>query len=169
MRLKYDIAHLSGRELRDFLTEQLRHLHKDTLIEKMLLFHSTLFAGYEFATHSFPDCARKTEGTIRYHPNLIRIPANIELPVYETNEFNAKKPPRGLVTIPFIMVCRLEELTLQESRLAGFKDHTEAVDSMRVHYPELQKDSIVSFYHFGEYTAKPSRKTVERVLEQIKS
>lgn len=169
MRLKYDIAHLAGKELRDYLTQTLKHLRKDICIDKMLLFHHALFDGNEFVSYDMPDGRQKMEGTIRYRPNIIRMPANIELPAYETDEYNAKKPPRGLVTIPAIVVCRLEEISQPELRLAGFKDCAEALEGMRQHYPDLQKDSIVSFYYFGEYRAKPSRKALEFVLKQIKS
>ncbi len=51
MRLKYDIAHLAGRELRDFLTEMLRHLRKNIYVDKILLFHNALFDGNELATY----------------------------------------------------------------------------------------------------------------------
>ncbi len=169
MRLEYELSHLAGREIRDFLTRQLGHLRKDIYIDKMLLFHSALFDGNEFTTYNFPDGAQKMAGTIRYRPNLIRIPANTELPAYETDEFNAKKPPRGLVAIPQITVCAFNQLSRMELRRAGFKDNAEALEGMRLHYSDIQKDSIVSFYDFGNYRAKPSRKAVEHVLEQMKS
>ncbi len=108
-------------------------------------------------------------GTIRHHPSLIRIPANIELPVYEAEEYNAGKLPRGLVTIPMVVACRLEEVSQLELKLAGFRDHAEALDSMRLHYPDLQKDSTVSFYYFGEYSPKPSKKALDLLLAQMKS
>ncbi|MEM4240367.1 MAG: hypothetical protein QXM31_03860 [Candidatus Woesearchaeota archaeon] len=169
MRLKYDIAHLAGEELRNFLLQNLGHLKKSIQFDKMLLFHHTLFDGCEFVTHQMPDGPQKKEGTIRYRPNLIRVPANIELPVYETEEFNAKKPPRGLATIPMIVVCRFDELSMLELKLDGFKSHDEALEGMRQYYPDLQKHSIISFYHFGGYTPKPSKRALDLVLKQINS
>ncbi|MEM2916563.1 MAG: hypothetical protein QXT19_04370 [Candidatus Woesearchaeota archaeon] len=169
MRLKYDISHLAGKGLRDYLMQTLKHIRKDIHIDKMLLFHHALFDGNELVTHNLPDGFQKKEGTIRYRQSLIRIPANIELPVYETEEFNAKKPPRGLVTIPTIVVCHFDELSMLELKLDGFKSHDEALECMRQYYPDLQKDSIVSFYYFGGYTPKPSKRTLDLVLKQISS
>jgi hypothetical protein len=169
MRLEYDISNLTGRELRDFLTKQLRHLRRDIYLDKMLLFHSALFDGNEFVMYELPAGPQRKSATICYRPNLIRIPANIELPAYETEEFNAKKQPRGLVTIPNIAICTFDKLSQLELRLDGFKDHQDALDGMRIHYPDLQKDSIVSVYYFGGYTPKPSKRAVELVLKQANS
>ncbi len=71
------------------------------------------------------------------------------------------------MTIPYITTCTFDWPSGKELLFAGFNDSKEAFEGMQLYYPDLQKDSIVSYYYFGNHRAKPSRKLLEIVLKQM--
>ncbi|MBI4141540.1 hypothetical protein HY484_01290 [Candidatus Woesearchaeota archaeon] len=127
-----------------------------------LLFWAQHFDGKKFATY---ETGYQKGGTIRFMEGKIRLPADNKLAVYETEEHKAGKKPRGIVTVPSFLVASLERLTEEELNKDGFTSAEDALRNMRSYYPTIKPWSIISYYVFGEYNSKPTKKEIEKVLK----
>lgn len=101
----------------------------------------------------------KNQGSIRYKKGHFRLPSSKRLAVYETEEFNQRKKPRGIVTIDYFVVCYLFELNDEELRKDGYVSHDDMLLDMVRYYPKLNTFSVVSFYDFKEYEPRHRIKT----------
>jgi hypothetical protein len=120
----------------------------DTLsLDDKILFWAHHFNGQDWAV--YPNGTKKG-GTIRYKEGAIRIPAKQELPVYETKEFQAGKPPRAIVTLDKIYVVTAKFIPPELLPLDGYKSTAEMVESMREYYPNMSSESTISFYQFAK-------------------
>lgn len=133
-------------------------------IDDKLLFWEHHFPAFE---KGYPNGCKKT-GTIRYKKDHIRLPFGVKLPVYETKEFNAGLPPRGIVTLEYVVACQLNEITEDEWLHDGFISQENLFEGMKIYYPEIIPESLVSQYKFKNYDPKPSRKELKRLLNIIR-
>lgn len=120
-----------------------------------------LFWAFHFP---YMESGEKT-GTIRYKKDHIRLPFGAKLPVYETEEFNQGMPPRGIITIDYVVACQLKELNEEER---GFVSQEELFEGMKDYYQDIKPDSLVSFYKFKEYNSNPKKKELKKLLEIIR-
>ena len=131
----------------DTLKERLKPFGLPFYEDSELLFWPHHFDGKSWATYSN---GRVKGGTMRFREGLVRIPTANELPTYVTEERKAGLPPRAIVQIPGIVVCNAGEFTLEELASDGFFSHEDMMEDMRHYYPNLQSNSVMSFYWFGK-------------------
>lgn len=100
----------------------------------------------------YPRTKRVKAGTLRCRPGKIRLPSNKFMYVNQTFPGRKEKGLRGMVEIPRIVIASLNELTLDELLNDGFTSVKDAVNNMKQYpgYESINKDSIVSYYHFSE-------------------
>src|SRR3972149_7141717 len=107
MRHEFDLHGLNAErgKVEPLLKEQLGEvlIGAKYFVDDKILFWGQHFDGHDFATYSN---GYKKGGSIRYREGFVRIPSHVIIPVYETKEFEASKPPRALIEIPKIVVCK---------------------------------------------------------------
>ncbi|MBW2991365.1 hypothetical protein KY348_06725 [Candidatus Woesearchaeota archaeon] len=138
-------------------------MHVD--IDKMLLFWEHHFDAFEVG---YPN-GHKKEGSLRYKKNFVRLPFGKKLLAYEINEFKAENPPRGIVTIGYVAVSPLNQITQEELLSDGFENKQDLLWQMTKmeerYYKDCTPESIVSYYKFEDYNPNPSEKEVKELLE----
>lgn len=138
--------------------------NKEVYVDRKLLFWEHHFEAFETC---YPNGHRK-EGSIRYIKDMVRVPFGAKLPVFESEEYKQKTPPRGIATIDYVIYCRLDELTQGEWLRDGFISPDEIIESMQTYYPDINSESMVSYYKFAKYNPHPSKKELESVLKITK-
>lgn len=153
-RYVFDTLHIDNLEY--FLKDSLKQIKLDFHVDKELLFWEHHFNGTDFTIY---DNGHKKGGTLRFKEGFVRIPETNLLQVYETNEYKEQGPlrgsggyHRGVVEIPRVVICRLDELHDEELERDGFNSMKEVLPSMLEYYPTIKDSSIVSFYYFGMLT-----------------
>jgi hypothetical protein len=111
------------------------------------------------------------QGTIRYRQNKVRLPFGAKLPVYESNEYQEGKSPRGIIIIGSVVRAPLNELSMDEILMDGFNSKGEMLWDMTKNpnrcYKDLKPYSEVSYYYFKEYNPKPSNKELQILLRVL--
>jgi len=117
-------------------------------VDEYLLFWEQHFHDLGFTV--YPNGYEKG-GTLRYKENIIRVPSNVNLAVYESQEFKQGKNPRGIVQIPKLTICTLDDLTELELLNDDYTSQNEVLPDMKEYYKDIKNSSIVTFYYFGNY------------------
>jgi hypothetical protein len=138
------------------------------LVDSFLLFKGEHH--FEAMDGSYPN-GRKKLGTLRYRSGYVRVPFGKKLFVYETDEFNARQPPRGMISIDSAIAGPLKELSEEELLNDGFFDREDLLYQMTEmegrYYQDLTPDSIVTFYAFSGINPNPSEEELEEVLSAL--
>ncbi|HYD03157.1 MAG TPA: hypothetical protein VEC16_02555 [Alphaproteobacteria bacterium] len=136
-------------------------------VDRMLLFTEYHFEVFE--SGSFPNGYTK-EGTIRYKAGHLRFPFGVHLPAYTQEEFNAKKRPRGIVTINEVVAAPLKKLWGIEASKSGFNNRESMIYEMTEwedrFYKDMTPDSLVSYYHFT-FNGNAKKKEIDTLLKIV--
>jgi hypothetical protein len=138
---------------------------KELYLDKVIRLWEHHFDAFEYG---YPTNGQLKRGTILYKPGHIRMPLGSKALVFESHEHDKGFAPRGIVTIDYVVACRLDEIAEDEWRKDGFMNQKDLLWQMTEmpgrYYQDLANDSLVSYYSFIDYNSKPSRQEVDALL-----
>jgi hypothetical protein len=124
---------------------------------------------FDAFVNGYPTNGQLKRGTILYRPGCIRMPLGKRALVYESGEHDKGLPPRGIVTIDYVVACPLDEITEEEWRKDGFRSQEDLLHQMTEmpgrYYQDLTPASLVSYYSFTDYDPTPRAKEVKALLD----
>ncbi len=139
-RVEYDISSIPAANVEPFLKESLAPALKESIANwsgEFCVDLNLVFAPDEFDKNKLIQ-HKGLYGRLQSIAGTIHIPSSSYLAVYDSFE---RKKPRGLVFIPKIVVCTIDDLLKEE------------LQSEKQFLPghSVLCSSIVSFYSFGDY------------------
>jgi len=107
--------------------------------------------------------------TIRYAPDAIRIPCADVLPCFATDPSDSsyRQQVPNILSIPYVLVSTIGELTNKESRMDGFCDKAAMIDELsRIYDCRLKAEDIVSIYFLGGFKTEVPKEILTFLSER---